>query len=243
MTEVQPLNALSGEYHMLKRVILPFIHACILALCAVSFAHAESTARAPQTLLKMAGVRQEPAHLSDSVLIIIDAQREYIDGKLRLDGIEPSLKEAAILLERARKAGMPIIHVVHKGKPGSALFNPDGPYVEIAAPLRPQPGEAIVTKTLPNAFSGTSLEEQLSRLGRKNLIVIGYMTHMCVSSTIRAALDLGYRATIVAKATATRDLPATDGGTIPAQAVQHASLAALADRFATIVQNAREIPE
>ncbi len=226
---------------MSKRVILLF--AWILALSGIPFAHAESTAQAPETLLKMAGVKLEPARLSDSVLIIIDAQREYVDGKLRLDGIEPSLQEAALLLERARKAGTPVIHVMHKGKPGSALFNPDGPYAEIVTPVRPQPGEAIVTKTLPNAFSGTNLEEHLSHLKRKNLIVVGYMTHMCISSTVRAALDLGYRTTIVAKATATRDLPATDGGTIPSQTVQRASLAALADRFAVIVQNAREISE
>jgi nicotinamidase-related amidase len=69
------------------------------------------------------------------------------------------------------------------------------------------------------------------------------MTHMCVSSTVRAALDRGYHTTVVAKATATRDLPDTDGGIIPAQILQRASLAALADRFAAIVQGASDIPE
>lgn len=210
---------------------------------AASTAFGEMPKMVPQTLLGISGVKPKPARLSESVVVIIDAQREYVDGKLRLDGIDASLKEASLLLERARKAGTPVIHVVHKGKKGGALFDPDGPFVEIAAPVAPRPGETIVTKALPNAFANTNLEEMLSRIGRKNLIVIGYMTHMCVSSTVRAALDRGYRTTVVERATATRDLPATDGGQVPAHTLQSASLAALADRFATVVQGAQDIPE
>jgi len=197
----------------------------------------------PQTLLQMAGVKSQAPRLSESVLIIIDAQREYVDGKLRLNGIDASLKEASRLLNRARKAGIPIIHVVHKAKPGSALFDPNGPYVEIAAPVAAKPGETIVTKTLPSSFANTNLDEVLTKTGRKNLIVIGYMTHMCVSTTVRAALDRGYKTTVVAKATATRDLPDIKGGVIKAKTIQNASLAALADRFAVVVQGEKDIPE
>lgn len=77
----------------------------------------------------------------------------------------------------------------------------------------------------------------------KNEFVVGYMTHMCVSSTVRAALDRGYRTTVVANATATRDLPDGSGGAVSAQDVQRASLAALADRFAAVVKTAKELPE
>ena len=216
---------------------------CLLALLGAFSVRAEPTKQPAQTLLTMSGARPTANRLTESVLIIIDAQREYVDGKLPLEGIDASLKEASLLLERARKSGTPVIHVVHKAKPGSPLFNTNGPYVEIAKPVTPTAGEAIVVKTLPNAFAGTSLEEQLARIGRKKLIVIGYMTHMCVSSTVRAALDRGYGTTIVAKATATRDLPATEGGTVQAKALQSASLAALADRFATVVQGAQDIPQ
>lgn len=195
----------------------------------------------PKTLFEMAGVKQEAAHLSDSVLVIIDAQREYVDGKLPLADIEQSIHEAAILLALARKSGTPVIHVIHRGK--GALFNPDIPYFKIVPQLSPVPGEAVVEKTFPNAFAGTDLAEVIARTGRKNLILIGYMTHMCVSSTARAALDLGFRSTIVASATATRDLPDGMGGVIPASTVQATSMAALADRFSAIVQRASDIQE
>ena len=66
------------------------------------------------------------------------------------------------------------------------------------------------------------------------------MTHMCVSSTARAAMDLGYRVTVAADGTATRALPdATGGAALTAAEVQRAALAALADRFAIVVRRPR----
>lgn len=216
----------------------------LLMLTAGSLAYGETSIKQePKTLLGISGFKLEATRLSNSILVIIDAQREYVDGKLPLDGIDASLKEAALLLERARKAGTPIIHVVHTGKPGSALFNPDGPYVNIVSALAPKPSEPVIKKALPNAFASTKLEETLAGFGRKNLIVVGYMTHMCVSSTVRAATDKGYRSTIVAKGTATRDLPVPGGGMVAAESLQRSSLAALADRFAAVVQSQQEIPD
>jgi isochorismate hydrolase len=97
----------------------------------------------------------------------------------------------------------------------------------------------VLPKGLPNAFAGTALEATLRDTGRRELILAGFMTHMCISSTARAALDLGYRTTVVAGATATRDLPDPTGpGTVPAAEVHRATLAALADRFAIVVPDA-----
>jgi nicotinamidase-related amidase len=132
---------------------------------------------------------------------------------------------------------------VHKAGPGSPIFASNGPYVEIAAAVAPKPGETIVTKTMPSSFTQTDLDSVLAKTGRKKLIVIGYMTHMCLSTTVMAALERGYQTTVVANATATRDLPDIKGGVIRAGTLQAASLAALADRFAIVVQNSRDIPE
>jgi nicotinamidase-related amidase len=151
------------------------------------------------------------------------------------------LREVNRLLARARVAGTPVVHVVHRG--GGGLFNPAGPHFAIAKPLAPRPGEAVIEKRLPNAFAGTELQRTLDASGRKQLIITGFMTHMCVSSTARAALDLGYRTTVVASATATRALPDGQGGTVSAEVVQQAALAALADRFATVVNDVDAIPE
>ena len=200
-------------------------------------------AAVPKTLLDHAGARWEPARLSGAVLVIVDAQREYADGKLPLPGVGAAVDEIAVLLGRAREAGAPVVHVVQHGRPGGAIMDPDGPMVEVLKPLTPQPGEAVIVKHLPNSFAGTALDVELIRLGRKDLIVVGFMTHMCVSATVRAALDHGYRCTMAAAACASRDLPDGRGGVVPAAEVHRVELAALGDRFATIVPTAAEIEE
>jgi len=213
----------------------------IILISILCFAFSAQADALPKTLFEMAGAKSEPARLSNAVLIIIDAQREYVDGALPLVGVDAAIAEAAQLLARARKSGTPVIHIVHKGK--GALFNPDGRYFEIVAPLHPLTGEVVIEKTLVSAFADTKLEEAIRHTGKKDLIIAGFMTHNCVSSTARAARDLGYVPTIVAAATATRDLPDGKGGVVPASALQAASLAALADRTAWVVLKEVDILE
>ncbi|MGR0187011.1 cysteine hydrolase family protein [Azospirillum aestuarii] len=193
----------------------------------------------PKTLLALAGAPATPSPLDSAALVLIDAQREYTEGALPLVGVEAAVAEAARLLDLARKAGAPVFHIVHHGKPGGALFNPEGPLSGIVTPLIPLDGETVVVKHLPNAFAGTDLDALIRATGRKELIVAGFQTHMCVSSTVRAALDLGWRTTVVDAASATRDLPDGAGGVIPAEALHRANLAALADRFAVVVKDSR----
>lgn len=195
----------------------------------------------PKTLLELAGAIPATARISDAVLLIIDAQREYVDGKLPLAGIEDALTAGGALLARARESGTPVVHVLHRG--AGPFFNPEGLGYQPAAPLVPRPGEAVVEKTLANAFAGTNLHEVLAATGRTNLIVIGFMTHNCVSSTVRAARESGYACTVIAPATATRDLPDGRGGTLPAATLQAACLAGLSDTMAKIVWNPSDILE
>jgi nicotinamidase-related amidase len=195
----------------------------------------------PKTLLEMAGADLRPAPLAQSTLVIIDAQNEYLDGRLALPGIAPALDALGRLLAKARAAGALVVHVQHKGRAGG-LFDLDAHGGAIIDQVRPAGTESIVSKPLPNAFAQTDLDATLKQLGRTQLIIAGFMTHMCVSSTARAALDLGYKATVAADAAATRDLPDPMGGIIAADALHRAALAELADRFA-IVATVDQIPE
>jgi nicotinamidase-related amidase len=191
------------------------------------------------TMLQMAGATPAPATMANGVLLIIDAQREYTDGLLPLTGVQSAVEALAVLLEKARKAGAPVVHVRHKGSTSGKAFNPTLTGFEIVKELTPRDGETIVDKGLPNAFAGTDLSKHLSALGRKNLIVGGFMTHMCVSATVRSATDHGYMSTIAADTVATRDLPdATGGATVTADALNRVTLAALSDRFAWVVPKA-----
>jgi len=201
-----------------------------------------ASSTAPLTLLQMAGAPGGASALSDSVLIVIDAQKEYTEGRLPLPGAAAALAAIGRLLARARAGRMPVVHVMHAGRNGS-LFDPDGPTFPAADEAVPNPGEVIVRKGLPNAFAGTDLAVHLAATERRNLILCGFMTHMCVDSTARAALDAGFRVTVLSDATATRDLPAAVGGGVVAAADLHrAALTGLSDRFAAIADSA-DVPD
>ncbi|WP_414474340.1 cysteine hydrolase family protein [Microvirga sp. M2] len=198
----------------------------------------------PRSLRQIAGAPSTPGSPDHVALVLIDHQREYLpDGGLPLAGIEAAVTEIGRLLDLARRHGMPVFHVVHHARPGAPLFDPGGPAVRIIAGLEPDADEAVIAKSLPNAFAGTDLHDRVQATGRRELIVTGFATHMCVSSTVRAALDLGYRTTVVASATATRDLPSPlrGGVIVPAEVVQQGTLAALADRFAIVVPDAEAL--
>lgn len=182
-----------------------------------------------------------PNRLADSVLLIIDAQREYLDGQLALPGIGPALVAGAHLLARARAVGTPVVHVLHRG--AGPIFNPETLAYRPLDEMQPLPGESIVNKTLADAFAATELQAVLETTGRKNLIVIGFMTHNCVSSTVRAATGRGFRCTVVAPACATRPLPDGQGGVFAAELLHEASLVGLSDTQAAIVRDVAEIPD
>jgi len=191
-----------------------------------------------KTLLQLAGADLTPPKLADAAVVVVDAQREYVDGRLPLDGVEAALANIAALLAAARAAGAPVIHVRHKGQPGG-LFGPDTAGYELAPQAAALDGERVIDKGLPNSFAGTSLKDALDATGRKRLVVAGFMTHMCVSSTTRAASEHGFGVVVLSDATATRDLPAPGrSGVIPAAALHEAELAALADRFALVCPTA-----
>jgi nicotinamidase-related amidase len=188
----------------------------------------------PKTLLQMAGANPAPAPMAQAALVLIDIQNEYLTGPIAVRGAGPAVAAAARLLGEARRVGAPVFHIAHKGRTGG-MFDRSAERGQIVPQLTPAAGEAVIEKGLPNSFAGTSLQEALARTGRKELVVAGFMTHMCVSSTARAALDLGYRVTVAAEACATRDLPDGKGHTLSAEIIHEVALVELADRFAVVM--------
>lgn len=198
------------------------------------------SADAPKTLLQMIGAPQEPARLEEAALIMIDCQCEYTTGFLPLDGVDAALEVCSAVLEQARKVNAPIFHIAHKGPSGGG-FDRDAEGGQIVTQAAPVDGEQVIEKTLPNSFAKTNLYEAVKQTGKQQIILAGFMTHLCISSTARASIDLGLRTTILASATATRSLPNVTGGVVLAEMLQAASLAALADRFAIIVDDVGQL--
>lgn len=193
-----------------------------------------------KTMFQLSGRGYPPFTLSNATLIIIDAQREYLSGPLALSGIDEAVDHIALLLDAARKAKRPVVHVKHLGIPGG-LFDPQGERGRFIDKAAPQDGEHIIEKRMPNAFNNTGLHDLLQSLGHLDLIVCGFMTHSSISTTIRAAKDYGYRCTLVEDACATRDLPYKDG-VLSAEQVKQVGMATMADNFAAVTLTQHVIP-
>lgn len=194
----------------------------------------------PQTMFQLTGRSHAPASLKSATLVVIDAQEEYRSGVLQLPGLDEALAEIAALLAAARAQGTPVVHIKHLGIPGGVL-DPRGPRGDHLPEVLPLPGELVVEKRMPNAFSGTELHDRLQAFGRLDLIICGFMTHSSISTTVRATKDYGYRCTLVDAACATRDLPTPDGTVISAAQMHRAEVIALGDNFAAVVRSASDL--
>ncbi|RPF29824.1 nicotinamidase-related amidase [Streptomyces sp. Ag109_G2-6] len=197
---------------------------------------------ASTTLRDLSGLENRPPRLAESVLIMIDFQNTYRTGVMALEGAEEAVAAGARLLERARAAGTPVVHVVHDGGEGSP-YDVREHIGALSEEVAPADGEPVVVKNFPNAFHATELEKTLTGLGfaagsGKDLVLAGFMTHMCITFTAQQAFNLGYRPTVVAEATATRALAAPDGTVLPAAVLQSAALTTITDMFGVVVPTA-----
>ncbi|MFC7884213.1 cysteine hydrolase family protein [Streptomyces sp. NPDC057376] len=199
-------------------------------------ATATNVAKDTTTLRELNKLGETPATLSDATLILVDYQNTYTEGVMELDGWKPAVDNAEALLKRAREAGTPVIHIVDKG------YDLKSKAGQIIPALKPVKGEPVVEKSVPNAFHGTDLAEQVKKAGNKNVIVAGFMTNMCTLFTAQGAFLNGNAPTVVADASATRPLPLKGNPNgIPAQQVHEAALATVQDLYGVVVPSQRSL--
>lgn len=103
--------------------------------------------------------------------------------------------------ERSRRAGA---EIGSKGPLGRLLVRGEAGHDFVEA-LRPLKQEIVIDKPGYSAFAHTELQHVLITRGIDTLIMTGVTTEVCVSSTLRAAIDLGYRCITVSDACASSD--------------------------------------
>ncbi|MER6450405.1 cysteine hydrolase [Streptomyces venezuelae] len=185
------------------------------------------------TLRELSGFDQSPASPAAATLVLIDYQNTYTRGVMELTGWEAALDAAAALLARAREAGAKVIHVVNDGGEGSP-YDVRAEIGRIHPRVAPVEGEPVVVKTVPNGFALTDLGDHVDAAGHKDVILAGFMTHMCVTFTAEGAFLRGNRPTVVAEACATRPLR-TAVAEVSAEQLHHAALATIADLYGVVV--------
>ena len=110
------------------------------------------------------------------------------------EGHRPDLRDLPRLkADRSRRGGAAI------GAPGplGRLLVRGEPGWEIVAELAPLPGELVVDKTGYSAFRATELEATLRHRGISRLMLCGVTTDVCVSSTLRSAVERGFECAVI----------------------------------------------
>ncbi|SOD81804.1 isochorismatase family protein [Streptomyces sp. Ag109_G2-15] len=188
------------------------------------------------TLRELNGFDQTPASLADATVILIDYQSTYTRGVMELAGWQEALDAAADLLARARAAGTQVIHVINDGGEGTP-YDIRAEIGQIHPRVAPADGEPVVVKQLPDAFLGTDLADHVDAAGHKDVVIAGFMTHMCVAFTSQGAFLRGNRPTVVADASATRPLR-TAVAEVSAEQLHHGALATIEDLYGVVVPSA-----
>lgn len=160
---------------------------------------------------------QQQVHPEYTALLIIDIQNDFCaeggflvrargpgdPNAVRVQDTTRIADNIGPLATASRRAGMPVVwirshydykylakaHITKRSREGLCL---EGSWGADFFHIRPEPSDLIVTKHTFSGFHGTSLHEQLQRLGVKTLLVTGVATNVCVDSTLREGFFLGY---------------------------------------------------
>jgi ureidoacrylate peracid hydrolase len=163
----------------------------------------------------------------DAVFLAVDMQNFVCQPKpgRSLPGIEEVIKQVNTMADFCHEQGIPVVWLrqcfsrrgqwddvclygaFHQEPLEPGMFN-QGEATEIYSEMHQDPElDFVVEKTCYSAFApGSSrLETLLSGIGRKQLIIGGAATNVCVESTARDAMQRGFQVTLLEDATTAFD--------------------------------------
>ena len=139
------------------------------------------------------------ARRDDAVLVVIDVQERLA---IAMDRRVPVIDAALRLVRTAALVGLPII-VTRQYPRGLGDIEPD---LESALASAQQDGVRVrvVDKVAFDCFGEAGFVEALTRSGRRQLIVVGMETHICIAQTALSALAEEFDVHVVADASCSR---------------------------------------
>lgn len=172
-------------------------------------------------------------------LLVVDAQNEFSPaGQRPVPNHGAALETIRRLAVEARRDGRPIAWVRHYNRPTeSPAFVPGSWGSELSPGLGPEPhhgAERLFEKDVFGAFTGTDLEGWLRSFAVTEVLIAGFYTHMCVSTSAREALVRGFDVVLDPDATAARALEDDRLGHQSADEVRRSALLQLINMGATL---------
>lgn len=172
-------------------------------------------------------------------LIVIDVQREYVDGALPIahPPLAESLPTIAAAVEAAHAADVPVVLVRHEDAADSPVFAAGSRGAELHDTVADAAHDLLLVKSAASCFAGTDLAAWLVGRGIDTVTIAGFMTQHCDESTARDAADLGLAVELLADATGTLPLR-TPAGELSAREVHERTLLVLGAGFVSVATTA-----
>jgi maleamate amidohydrolase len=144
-------------------------------------------------------------------LVVVDMYNAFVDPEYPFSSVGAPATALAIrqLLHAFRHSGRPVFYTRARPEQTAAARGrwkvkattqdpkmQSADAYEIWPDLAPIAGEAVIDKTYPSAFFGTTLASQLVFHGIDTLVVTGTVTSGCVRGTCLDAFNLNYRVVV-----------------------------------------------
>jgi nicotinamidase-related amidase len=161
-----------------------------------------------------------------TALLVVDLQNDTVGeqgafadaGAAQFAKRHRVLEKVRGLVESARAAGMPVIHIWHVDEPGHVdstrnaelfrgIIEADGLVrgtwgARPVEGLEPREGDLVVEKQRMSAFNSTTLDTKLRGLGARTVVVCGAWSNFAVEHTCRDGADHGYDVVVLSDGTA-----------------------------------------
>lgn len=132
-------------------------------------------------------------NLEDSLVLIIDVQEKLLNAVFNKEQVE---KKSAIVAEAANILGIPVVVTEQYPKGlGNTI-----PAVKDALAEDTE----IFEKTAFSALNNEEILEAIKKHNKKQILIFGIETHICVSQTTAALRELGYEVSVIKDACGSR---------------------------------------
>ena len=129
----------------------------------------------------------------NSLILIIDIQEKLINASFNKAEIE---KNAVILAKAAQILGIPVLVTEQYPKGlGSTIQQVKDALGERAA---------YIEKTSFSAIENPAIASTIDKAGKKQIVIFGIETHICVNQTVTALISKGYDVTVISDASGSR---------------------------------------
>ena len=129
-----------------------------------------------------------------AVLLIVDVQEKFLTV---IHEMEHIVKNIAVLIQTACELSIPVI--VSEQYPEGL-----GGTVEVLSRLLPE-GTAVFKKTSFGCLGEPEISSYLRSLDRRQVIVTGIETHICVNQTVHQLIKSGYEPHLIEDGVSSRD--------------------------------------